>query len=149
MEQAVTEVTKYRSFINELSDDDFLKKKIFYNLGFLKFSLSRKQAIKTPQITIESLDIRQSALFHSYAEEAGIFLPYNNSDKAKLCSWLTGHSEHNLRTDKGFAFLEQIKKDAEKDNNFNHVKLYNLNSVKDQVEKMLELIQIDIEKYES
>lgn len=60
---------------------------------------------------IETLDIYQSALFFQYLKETGIILPYDPNSLAKFIAHLTGHSEQNVRTCKGFSVIDQIKSD--------------------------------------
>ncbi|QMU27690.1 hypothetical protein [Adhaeribacter radiodurans] len=79
---------------------------------------------------IERLDTRQSALLYFYLRKFDAILNYSDTSLAKLMHALTGHSEQKLRTEKGLGVIWDIMEDTVKDNTFNHVPDYNLDTVK-------------------
>lgn len=147
IESVLDSLKTYKEILNELTNDDFINKKEFIKLGYYKPSIKDKN-IKLPEIQnakIDILDIRQSALLYTYLEQVGFILEYDNRDKARITNALTGHSEQNLRTYKGFSMIDAIKTDREKNKN-NKDKLHNLNQVKKVAEELLYLINEDIKK---
>jgi len=57
---------------------------------------------------IERLDIYQSALLFHYLKESNAIIHYSDNSLAKFVHYLTGHSEQNLRRDKGFGVIWDI-----------------------------------------
>ena len=94
--------------------------------------------LKSPQESISTLDLYQTAILFAYLKESGIILPYDNKSLAKLLHHLTGHSEQNLRT-KGLGNIYSIKGETR-----NEEKQYNLIRVKNQIEGLLKKIKSDL-----
>lgn len=86
-------------------------------------------------IKAEKLDIYQTAILFHLLREAGVIINYSNADLAKFAHYLTGHSEQNLRTDKGFSNIFEIMK-----TNRNGVKAYNLQILKKELQQLINTI---------
>ena len=147
MDDILDYIELYDEFVQNITVDDFKHKDDFFEYNFNTLILSDKVKLTDKDIKIETLDIRQTALLFNYLQEAKLFLKYNKKGKAYFAYYLTGHSESNIRTNDGFGAIDSIKKDRDKPKKYKEIKLYNLNSVKTQVENLLKLIENDIEKY--
>jgi len=101
---------------------------------------------KKVNMKIDTLDIRQTALLFDYLEKAKLILPYNNKDKASFAHYLTGHAKDKIRTDKGFGMIESIRKDREKPKKHEDVEFYNLKTVKNELNRVVRMINADIER---
>lgn len=80
----------------------------------------------SPTSTTGVLDIYQTALFFYYLKKHKGINPVSAKSLARLVSSLTGHSEHNIRTEKGFGAIANIFADKAKNQNFSDVPNYNL-----------------------
>jgi hypothetical protein len=90
------------------------------------------------------LDIYQSALLFDYLRESRIIQNYSNASLAKILSVLTGHSEQNLRTNKGFGAIAYIKSDKEKNKSAATGDFYNLTQVKEALLEIISIIDAEI-----
>lgn len=91
--------------------------------------------LNTLGIKAEKLDIYQTAILFHLLREAGVIINYSNADLAKFAHYLTGHSEQNLRTDKGFSNIFDVMK-----TNRNGVKAYNLQILKKELQQLINTI---------
>ena len=102
--------------------------------------------IKKPTLPVDALDIYQTALlFHFLKKHHGVH-PFNDSNLAKIVSILTGHSEQNIRTDKGFGVIAHILADKAKNQNHDDIQDYNLITLKDFLHNIIEDIDKQIKK---
>lgn len=81
------------------------------------------------------IDIKQVAILFYLLRENGATVNYTDASFAKLIHWLTGHSESNLRTHKGFSRIIEIMKEAK-----SGTEKYNLIQVKKFLQSLLEQI---------
>jgi hypothetical protein len=142
-------IDTYESFIENVSVEDFNNKDEFFEIDFSTVTLSDsvKLTDKKVNMKIDTLDIRQSALLFDYLEKAKLILPYNNKDKAYFTHYLTGHAQEKLRTEKGFGMIEAIRKDKEKPKKFEDVRFYNLKTVRNELNRLVRLINKDIDRF--
>jgi hypothetical protein len=132
---AVATLENIKKFQNEVSGE----KEIVNSEGMFS-------EIKKPTNPADALDIYQTALlFHYLKKHHGIY-PHVAASLAKIVSILTGHSEQNLRTDKGFGVIANIQADRAKNQNFNNVPDYNLITVKGFLQAIVEDIDKQIKK---
>jgi hypothetical protein len=82
--------------------------------------------VLSPSSTTGVLDIYQTALFFYYLKKHKGINPVSAQSLARLVSALTGHSEHNIRTEKGFGAIANIFADKVKNQKFNDIPNYNL-----------------------
>lgn len=102
--------------------------------------------LKTPREATGVLDIYQSALlFHYLRKYRGIML-HTEKSLARIVSALTGHSEQNIRTDKGFGSIANIIADKTKNKNFKEIPNYNLVIVKDFLQNIIDELDREIEE---
>ncbi len=97
------------------------------------FSLT-KLAIKA-----DRLDIYQTAILFYLLRNSKAVINYTDQDLAKFAHYLTGHSEQNLRTEKGFSQINSIMEDNRKGEDF-----YNLKAVRSFLEELIEDIDSKI-----
>jgi len=152
--QSINELLEYLNYLLDLLV--LIPEDKFAGLGIIDYTKSEiivKEGIKLTdpslKLKIEKLDIYQSALFFSYLKEAGLVLNYSKTETAKLCYYLTGHSDHNLE-DNIFPALNLIKKDdlQYKNKKFKDIPLHNLNTVKEGILELLKLVEADIQHFE-
>ncbi len=146
VDELITMIDTFESFVENISIEEFKNKDDFFEADFHTLTLSDTVKLTDKEINmkIETLDIRQTALFFDYLEKAKLILKYNNSGKANFAHYLTGHSKDKIRTDKGFGMIEDIRTDRLKPTGFENEEFYNLNSVKNQLQKVIEMIDGDI-----
>ncbi len=101
-----------------------------------KINLPADFKLSSLGLKIDKLDIYQTAILFHFLKEHHAFLDYNNEALAKFAHYLTGHSEQNLRTDKGFGEIQHIIRQDRKEEKFYDLKV---------VKKFLEEILDDIE----
>jgi hypothetical protein len=142
-------IETFESFVENVSVEDFNNKDEFFEIDFSTVTLSDsvKLTDKKVNMKIDTLDIRQSALLFDYLEKAKLILPYNNKDKAYFTHYLTGHAQEKLRTEKGFGMIEAIRKDKEKPKKFEDVRFYNLKTVRNELNRLVRLINKDIDRF--
>jgi hypothetical protein len=99
-------------------------------------------------LTISKLDIRQTALLFYYLREFELVLKYNDDSLVKIICALTGHSEQNIRTKKGFGIIQDIKRDIPdtKTRQFKEVPNYNLNVLRSVLNEIIEEIDEQTKK---
>lgn len=100
-----------------------------------QYNLPENFKLKTLNIKADKLDIYQTAILFHLFREADVFINYSNTDLAKLAHYLTGHSEQNLRTDKGFSNIHDIMLMKRKG-----VKSYNLLALKKVLSEVIDKI---------
>ena len=87
------------------------------------------------------LDINQTAILFYMLRKKDAFLNYNDSDLAKFAHYLTGHSEQNLRTRKGFGAIQDIMDQYRQGESS-----FNLKSLKIFLEELIEDIDNEIKE---
>ncbi len=101
------------------------------------------QNMRTPKKVIETLDIYQTALFFYYLRKYKGILNYTDTSLAKLVSTLTGHSDQNIRTEKGFGAISFIISGKVMNKNHTETPNYNLTTIKQFLQKII--VEIDRE----
>ena len=141
-------IDTFESFVENVTVEDFKNKDEFFELDFKTITLSDSVKLTDKEVNkkIDTLDIRQTALLFDYFEKAKLILPYNNKDKASFAHYLTGHAKDKIRTDKGFGMIESIRKDREKPAKFKDTEFYNLKGVRNELNRVVRMINADIEK---
>lgn len=108
------------------------------------------QNMETPEKVNEALDIYQTALLFDYLRRYKGILPYKDIGLAKLVSTLTGHSDQNIRTTKGFGAISYIISDKAKNKNHAKTPNYNLTTVKQFLQIIIDEIDREISnRYQS
>lgn len=102
-----------------------------------QYQLPENFKLKSLNIKTDKLDIYQTAILFHLLRETEIFINYSNADLAKFAHYLTGHSEQNLRTDKGFSNIYDIMLQKR-----NGKKAYNLHVLKKALLSVVEKIDI-------
>jgi hypothetical protein len=92
------------------------------------------------------LDIYQTALLFFYLKKHQAINPVNCNSLAKYVSALTGHSEQNIRTNKGFGAMGDILSDKAKNQYYKEEPNYNLITVKEFMQKIVDDIEKQIVK---
>jgi hypothetical protein len=125
------------------------KKSIKQNLVESKtIILPENFSLPRMNLTISKLDIRQTALLFYYLREFELVLKYNDDSLVKIICALTGHSEQNIRTKKGFGIIQDIKRDIPdtKTRQFKEVPNYNLNVLRSVLNEIIEEIDEQTKK---
>lgn len=126
------------------TDDSSINESKELNLSSLPDQSKRKRA----HLTIQKLDIRQTALFFYYLRKFDFVLDYADDSFAKIINVLTGHSEQNIRTKKGFGVIGSIKNDEpdSKPKYFIEKPNHNLEVLKSALLEIIKEIDNQIEK---
>ena len=84
------------------------------------------------------LDIYQTALLFHYLKKYRGINNISDNSLGKLVHLLTGHSDHNIKTIKGFGAIADILADRKKNQNFDNIPNYNLFTLKDFLQKIID-----------
>jgi len=141
-------IDTFESFVENVTVEDFKNKDEFFELDFKTITLSDSVKLTDKEVNkkIDTLDIRQTALLFDYFEKAKLILPYNNKDKASFAHYLTGHAKDKIRTEKGFGMIKYIREDVIKPEKYRDVEFYNLKGVRNELNRVVRMINADIEK---
>jgi hypothetical protein len=151
-------INLFADFIKNINSDEFDKKNVFRELDLIKNYIPENKKVRVfssrnPD-AISKLDIRQSALLYHYMEEAELYIKYKyDKDKSFLVHYLTGYSDQRIRTTEGFGELNsikgarRIKQENNDDKKNKEIEFYNLISVKEALNDVIELIDKDIEAF--
>jgi hypothetical protein len=99
-----------------------------------------------PTTSTGILDIYQTALLFYYLKKYKAIIPLTYTSLAKLVGALTGHSEQNIRTEKGFGAIADIFADRVKNQNFKDQPNYNLLILKEFMMKIIDDIELQMKK---
>jgi hypothetical protein len=99
--------------------------------------------VVSPISTPGALDIYQTALLFHYLKKYKSIHPLPDNSLATIVNALTNHSLQNIRTIHGFGAIALIIADKTKNQNFKDTPNYNLNTLKDFLQKII--IEIDKE----
>ena len=101
------------------------------------YQLPENFSLTKERIKASNLDIRQTALLFYYLRKKEAVINYTDASLAKIVHYLTGHSESNIRQNKGFGNIINIEKEVREKESF-----YNIKKLK----SFLEDIISDIDK---
>jgi len=93
---------------------------------------------------IDRLDIYQTALLFHYLKKTKAIIEYSDASLAKFVYYLTGHSEQKLRREKGFGVIWNIIQDKAKNMDYQDIENYNLTTLKDLLNEIIDLINKEI-----
>jgi hypothetical protein len=93
-----------------------------------------------------ALDIYQTALLFHYLKVHKLIGEQSAANLARIVAALTGHSEQNLRTEKGFGNIANILADKTKNQHYKDSPNYNLLTLREHLQKIIKDIEKQIDK---
>ncbi len=105
------------------------------------YQLPENFKLTKQNIRIDRLDAYQSAILFYYLRNHKAIINYTDADLAEFVHYLTGHSEQNLRTKKGFGSIWDIISEER-----NGEKFFNAKAVKTLLQEIIDDIDSEVNK---